>query len=66
MERSANGFPLRQNTDGTYDSICPQCFLTVATRKTRGEVVELETLHRCGEAALAEIRTAKREIQQDL
>jgi hypothetical protein len=66
MERSANGFPLRPNTDGTYDSICPQCFLTVATRKTRGEVVRLEKLHHCGEAELAEVRMAKEQIQQDL
>lgn len=25
------GFPLRQNSDGSYDSICPRCFRTVGT-----------------------------------
>ena len=47
-------FPHRQNDDGTYDSICTSCFLTVATARSEGELKALEKNHVCHSSLLAE------------
>ena len=31
-------FPHRRNHDGTYDSICSSCFMTIATREVEAEL----------------------------
>lgn len=41
------GFTHRLNKDGTMDSICRQCFATVATEKTENELEPLELDHQC-------------------
>lgn len=41
----------RLNKDGSVDSICTQCFLTVASvvrASTEPELERAEALHRCG------------------
>jgi hypothetical protein len=40
-------FPHRQYPDGSFDSICPQCFVTVATRRTEAELQRAESEHEC-------------------
>ena len=63
MQRSANGFPQRRNTDGFYDSICPRCFLAVARKKTLPEIDIEERKHVCTEADLTMARLAKEAIR---
>ena len=46
-ERMAR-FPHRQNEDGTFDSICPDCFSTVARGlRTERQLAEFENQHDC-------------------
>jgi hypothetical protein len=40
-------FPHRENPDGTFDSICPVCFLTVARRREEMQLREIELRHVC-------------------
>lgn len=40
-------FHYRNNRDGTIDSICPLCFLTVATAKRPEELRARELAHIC-------------------
>jgi hypothetical protein len=42
----------RVNADGTLDSICGYCFLTVATADTENELRRLESAHRCGRSSM--------------
>ena len=37
----------RKNGDRSYDSICLQCFRTVAVSNDESVLVELENLHKC-------------------
>jgi len=47
LETSDRRFPRRQNADGTVDSICPRCFVTVATTKCETELEAQEREHIC-------------------
>ncbi|MBS1804408.1 MAG: hypothetical protein JST28_13660 [Acidobacteria bacterium] len=40
-------FPHRINSDGTIDSICDQCFITVATSTHESDLAHLEAEHTC-------------------
>jgi hypothetical protein len=40
-------FPHRKNEDGSFDSICPVCFRTVACRVRESQLAELERGHIC-------------------
>jgi hypothetical protein len=40
-------FPHRQNRDGSFDSICTQCFAAVATAATEAELKVAESAHDC-------------------
>lgn len=40
-------FPHRRNPDGSFDSICPKCFRTVATRRHETELAQAERDHVC-------------------
>jgi hypothetical protein len=40
-------FPHRRNGDGTYDSICPHCFVTVARQRDEASLKEAEASHIC-------------------
>ena len=48
-------FPHRRNPDGTLDSICTQCFQTVATEATEDELKAAEGVHRCEQPRFGEI-----------
>jgi hypothetical protein len=47
-------YPQRRNQDGSYDSICPTCFATVAHSKAKAELAEINAVHVCDEPFLAE------------
>jgi hypothetical protein len=40
-------FPHRHNPDGSFDSICIECFQTVATKVEEAELVSHEAEHVC-------------------
>jgi hypothetical protein len=40
-------YPHRQNGDGSYDTICPRCFATVAQAKTEAELLTFDEPHDC-------------------
>ena len=40
-------FPHRHNIDGSFDSICPVCFLTVATMQAENDLTAAEQRHKC-------------------
>jgi hypothetical protein len=42
-------YPHRENEDGSFDSICPICFRTVAYRVRELQLAELEREHICEE-----------------
>ena len=40
-------FPHRLNPDGTWDSICTKCYLTIATEKSEEALAAAEQRHDC-------------------
>jgi hypothetical protein len=40
-------FPHRRNEDGTFDSICARCFITVATENKETDLSNWERTHVC-------------------
>jgi len=46
-------YPHRQNKDGSYDSICLTCFLTVSHAKTEAELAKQDMAHVCHATALS-------------
>jgi len=44
---SASHFSRRGDGNGTFDLICPHCFLTIACGVEEQEIVELERAHWC-------------------
>jgi len=46
-------FSHRHNPDGTVDSICRECFITVATDQDESELYRAERLHTCNPGIVA-------------
>lgn len=65
MEKSPNEFRVRSHEDGTFDSICPKCFLTVARERPWEELATEEQLHECDAGRLQFIAIARQQVQQD-
>lgn len=40
-------FPHRTNQDGTIDSICPHCFLTIGSSSCESDLERMESAHVC-------------------
>jgi hypothetical protein len=40
-------FPHRKNVDGTFDSICPHCFATIAHAQRETDLEQVEREHSC-------------------
>jgi hypothetical protein len=40
-------FPHRENDDGSFDSICSVCFVTVASADKENELAFNESMHKC-------------------
>jgi hypothetical protein len=53
MERTS--FPHRRNSDGSFDSICTQCFRTIATANAEAELQAAERAHDCKGFYLGEV-----------
>jgi len=47
MLSSKPQFPHRHNNDGTYDSICDTCFITIARVKAEPDLIPFENRHVC-------------------
>jgi hypothetical protein len=45
--KARSHFVHRSNNDGTVESICLNCHLTVATAKDANELPQMERFHRC-------------------
>jgi len=41
-------YPHRLNRDGSYDSICPTCFMTASHAPIEAELSEQDKAHVCG------------------
>ena len=48
-------FPHRHNANGTHDSICTECFATVATASDESRLAEHESAHVCNAVDLCRI-----------
>ena len=48
-------FPHRHNKDGTVDSICNECLLTVATVSVERELTQHEEAHECNPGRLCQL-----------
>ena len=46
-------FPHRRNRDGSFDSICLDCLLTIASHKAENELVAAEKVHVCKTSLLS-------------
>jgi len=44
---SRRAFPHRSNSDGTFDSICTICFMTIATTEFEADLAASERKHVC-------------------
>jgi hypothetical protein len=45
-------FPHRMNPDGTFDSICAKCFVTVANAIHETDLAHFERCHVCDSSAI--------------
>lgn len=48
-------FPHRHNPDGTFDSICSRCLVTVATKRRESDLQDTEGTHVCSDLDLSRI-----------
>jgi hypothetical protein len=59
-------FPRRGDGNGTFELVCPHCFLTVASGVKEPEIAELERSHLCWYRAQSLlIETATKHGEQD-
>ena len=49
-------FPHRTNYDGTIDSICPRCYITVGSSTRESDLKRMERAHVCNPALLKHYR----------
>jgi hypothetical protein len=47
-------FPHRRNPDGTFDSICLKCLLTIANARTEAELQKYDKDHVCNPSILSQ------------
>ena len=62
VNRSTNNseFPHRMNKDGTIDSICPRCFVTLGRSTWEADLDRMEAAHLCQPAIPASFREHRR------
>ena len=56
-----HGFSHRRNDDGTIDSVCRTCFLTVATTNVERDLDAFEREHICDKGMLRHIEMLRLE-----
>ena len=49
----ASKYPHRKNNNGSFDSICMQCFATISHKKNEAELAEDEKKHVCAQSPLS-------------
>jgi hypothetical protein len=54
----AAAFAHRHNLDGSWDSICTKCFLTIATERSEDRLLMHEHCHDCDSLIKARVTTA--------
>ena len=54
LNRLAVFYPHRRNRDGSFDSICLNCFATLATARTEPELLVYEEMHVCAYSPLSQ------------
>jgi hypothetical protein len=47
MANSIQAFPRRRNADGTFDLICPKCYLTIVRNAQESDLEATEKAHDC-------------------
>jgi hypothetical protein len=47
-------FPHRRNRDGTFDSICLKCLLTIANSRTEADLAKHDKSHVCNPSILSQ------------
>jgi hypothetical protein len=57
-------YPHRRNKDGTFDSICLKCFLTVAHTETEAELLAYDRVHVCNYWAVSRRVLGRRMIEK--
>jgi len=55
---SDRDFVHRSNSNGTTDSICKSCFLTIATAMWEADLDSAEQAHKCDPFRLSSLKTA--------
>jgi hypothetical protein len=61
LSRLVAFYPHRRNRDGSFDSICLNCFATLATARTEPELFEHDRNHVCRYSTLSQ-RTLDRKV----
>jgi hypothetical protein len=65
MQETFNGrmrYAHRMNEDGTLDSICPRCFVTIGTSTWEADLDRMESAHRCDPEQLRHFEPNEREL----
>jgi hypothetical protein len=58
-------YPHGRNKEGSYDSICLDCFATVAFGKSKAELTEFDKTHVCIPSAMVQRTFDRRELEED-
>lgn len=61
MGPNSSKFVHRPNRDGTFDAICPQCFITVATKLREEDLKSPEHDHHCDPKLLERYTKSKKD-----
>jgi hypothetical protein len=48
-----SGYKYHHNSDGSFDSICPRCFRTIASGNSIEAIATVEAQHQCSEEDVA-------------
>jgi hypothetical protein len=59
-------FPHRHNRDGSFDSICTKCFVTIASAQTDAELAVYDKKHICDPGVLFDQANFGRYLQAEL
>jgi hypothetical protein len=55
----ATFYPHKRNKDGSYESVCMNCFQTVGTSQSEEELTELDKAHTCSPSPLSQRGTRR-------
>jgi hypothetical protein len=59
----ADFYPHRRNSDGSFDSICLNCFATLANATTESDLLEYDQRHICLPATDSQRASARRVLE---